>query len=95
MIYDTNENLLKLQNAFAMTMDLNTLGKPKITFYKTPDDSNDFKPLLKSISKLGINQVVIDCTLKNTYLLFEQGIDVNMMNEYVVSEVNIYLFPYY
>lgn len=95
VIYDSSENLLRLQNAFSMTMDVNTFNKPKITFYKVPDDSNDYKPMLKSISKLGINQVLIDCSLKNTYSLLEQSIGVNMMNEYVVrfdSEKSLFCF---
>lgn len=84
VIYDSNESLLKLQNSFSMTMDLNTMGKPKITFYKVPDDSEDYKILLKSISKVGINQVLIDCSLANTLSLLQQSSKVNMMNEYVV-----------
>lgn len=85
IIYDNSESLLKLQNAFIMTLDPNTLGKPKVSFFKLPEDSNDYKPLLKSISKLGINQVLIDCSLKNTFSLLEQSTKANMMNEYVVS----------
>lgn len=83
-IYDSNDNLLKLQNSFTMTMDLNTMGKPKITFYKIPENSNDYRLLFKSISKMGINQVLIDCSLANTLSLLQQSSKVNMMNEYVV-----------
>lgn len=84
VVYENAESLLKLNDAFTMTMDPNTMGKQKISFHKLPDDSDDYKPLLKSISKKGINQVIIDCTLEKTYSLLRQGIDVSMMNEYVV-----------
>lgn len=86
-IYDSNESLLKFQNSFSMTMDINTMGKPKITFYKVPGDSNDYKPLLKSISKMGINQMLIDCSLANTLSLLQQSSKVNMMNEYLVRMI--------
>lgn len=84
IIYDNNENLVKFNDAFALTMDPNTMGKQKISFYKIPTDSNDFKPLLKKISKSGINQIVLDCSEVNIYSILRQSNDVNMMNEYVV-----------
>lgn len=83
-IYDNNENLLRLQNTFSFTMNLNTMGKPKITFYKTSDNSDDQKIILKRIAKMGINQVLIDCSLANTMSLLQQSSRVNMMNEYMV-----------
>lgn len=85
VIYDNNENLVKLNDAFTLTMDPNTMGKQKISFYKIPNDSDDFKPLLKRISKSGINQIVLDCSEVNIYSILRQSYDVNMMNEYVVS----------
>lgn len=88
-IYDNNENLLKLQNSFSMTMDLNTMGKPKITFYKITENSDDQKIVLKSISKMGINQVLIDCSLANTLSLVQQSSKVNMSNEYMVCWIII------
>lgn len=84
VIYENNENLVKFNDAFTLTMDPNTMGKQKISFYKIPSDSDDFKPLLKRISKSGINQIVLDCSEKNIYSLLAQSNDVNMMNEYVV-----------
>lgn len=84
VIYDNNENLVKFNDAFTLTMDLNTMGKQKISFYKIPNDSDDFKPLLKRISKSGNNQIVLDCSEVNIYSVLRQSSDVNMMNEYVV-----------
>lgn len=83
-IYDNNDSLLKLKHSFSMTINSNDMIKPKITFYKVPKDPNDYKLLLKSISKTGINQVLIDCSLDITLSLLRQSSKVNMMNEYVV-----------
>lgn len=84
VIYDNNDNLVKFNDAFTLTMDPNTMGKQKISFYKIPNDSDDFKPLLKRISKSGINQIVLDCSEVNIYSILRQSSEVNMMNEYVV-----------
>lgn len=84
VIYETADRLLKLNDAFTMTMDPNTMGKQKISLFKVTPGTDDHKPLLKSISKSGINQVIIDCSLKTTNALLEQSVGVNMMNEYVV-----------
>lgn len=93
-IYDNHENLLRLQTAFSMTIDQNSMGKPKITFYKVPEgaEPNDYKILLKSISKMGINQVLIDCSIDNTLSLLQQSSKVNMMNEYVVCWIFLNFF---
>lgn len=53
--------------------------------YKLPTFSNDYKPLLKDISKSGINQVMIACSLDNIRSVLKQSADGGMMNEYVVS----------
>lgn len=53
-------------------------------YYRLPMDSNDYKPILKDISKWGVSQVIIDCSLKNTYSILAQGAYVNMISEYVV-----------
>lgn len=83
-IYDNDDNLVKLQDTFSMNSGPDMVNKPFIKYYKLPIDSDDYKPLIKDISKSGVNQVMIDCTLKNTYSVLAQSVDVNMMSEYVV-----------
>lgn len=83
-IYESDDTLMKLQNTFSMNTGPNMISKQTITYYKLPADSNDYKPILKDISKSGINQVMIDCSLSKTYAVLSQSVDVNMMSEYVV-----------
>lgn len=63
-------------------------------YYKLPTDNGDYKPMLKDISKWGVSQVIIDCSLKNTYAVLAQSASVNMMSEYVVCLYFVYMYYY-
>lgn len=91
IIYDSEDNLAKLQDTFNDFTRIDNNGRKSVSFYKLPQDS-DYKPLLKSISKSGINQIMIDCTLDHTYAVLKQSTKVSMMNEYVVSFTEKYNF---
>lgn len=85
IVYDSEENLAKLQETFSLFSTLDIRGKQSVTFYKLPTDSDDYKIQLKSISKAGFNRIMIDCTLENTYAVLKQSAAVGMMSEYVVG----------
>lgn len=84
IIYDAEDNLSKLQDTFSLYSTLDIRGKQAVTFYKLPADSDDYKPILKAISKAGFNRIMIDCTLERTYSVLSQSTAVGMMSEYVV-----------
>lgn len=61
------------------------LGK-SVAIYQLPDDSN-YKPLLKRISKTGVNRFIVDCSLENLAKIIKQGAQFNMTQEYIVSHM--------
>lgn len=84
IVYDSDDSLVRLQEIFPISSELQyTTHKQSMKYYRLPMDS-DYKRMLKDISKSGVNQVMIDCTLDNTYSLLKQSASVGMMNEYVV-----------
>lgn len=85
IIYDSDENLAKFQDTFTMSFTVDFLGRQTVRLYKLPANSNDYKLLLKDISKTGINEIIIDCTLENTLLLLSQSIELELMSEYMVG----------
>lgn len=89
-IYDADENLAKLQETFNEFARIDNSDKQYVQFYKLPSDSDDYKMLLKSISKSNINRIMIDCTLEHTYSILKQTANVDMMNEYYVSLFSIF-----
>lgn len=88
VIYDSEMNLAKLQHTFNDFSRVDDSRKQSVTFFKLPSDTDDYLPLLKSVSKSGIVQVIIDCTMENTYSVLKQSIKIGMTNEYVVSIEN-------
>lgn len=91
-IYEESDNLIKMQDVLSTNSGFDMFEKQFAYYYKIPADSTDFKPLLKDISKWGINQVMIDCSLKNTYSILAQSVDVNMHSEYVVCFRHFHTF---
>lgn len=83
VIYDDDDALIRLQDIFSMNTRPGMMNKQTVKFYKLPSDSDDFKPVLKEISKSTVNQVMLDCSLKNTYSVLQQSVDVGMMSEYL------------
>lgn len=85
IVYDSDDSLVRLQEIFPISSEIQyTTHKQSIRYYRIPANSDDYKPLLKDISKSGVNQVMLDCTLENTYSLLKQSAPVGMMNEYMV-----------
>lgn len=91
-IYDSDESLVKLQDVLSIDSGFEMYEKQFMYYYRLPTDNEDYKPLLKDISKWGVNQVIIDCSLKNTFSVLAQSADVNMMSEYVVSVLSMHTF---
>lgn len=91
-IYDTDDALIRLQQIFQIsTSEEYDMVKQKLRFYRLPRSNEDYKVMLKDISKSSTYQVMIDCSIENTYTLLKESIQVGMMNEYVVS-FNNYFF---
>lgn len=88
VIYDDDDNLIKFQDTFSLyaTQDLD---KQPIKFYKLPKGTDNFRPVLKDISKSGTKQVIIDCTIENTFTILKQSIAIGMNSEYDVSSFAI------
>lgn len=84
VIYDSELNLPKLQHTFNDFSKVDNSGKQSVSFFKLPTDTDDYQPMLKSISKSGIVQVIVDCTMEKTYSVLKQSVKVGMANEYVV-----------
>lgn len=83
VIYEDNYSLMRLY-------DILQIHKPAdkaIFVYQLPTDS-DYKPLLKLISKSGINRIVLDCSVEKTLEIIKQGMLVGMTKEYIVSVVS-------
>lgn len=88
IVYDSDDSLVRLQEIFPLSSELQ-FNKQSMKYYRLPKDSSDFKPLLKDISKSGVNQVMIDCSLENIRSILMQSPAVGMMNEYVVCRNTI------
>lgn len=84
IIYDSDESLVRLQEIFPLSTELQ-YNKQSMKYYRIPKDHNDYKPLLKDISKSGVNQVMLDCSPESIRSILRQSSAVGMMNEYVVS----------
>lgn len=80
IIYEDGYSLMRLHDIMQAH---EALGK-SVAIYQLPDDSN-FKPLLKRISKTGMNRFIIDCSLDNLGKIIQQGIQFNLTQEYIVS----------
>lgn len=93
VIYDDDDNLIKFQDTFSLyaTQDLE---KQPIKFYKLPKGTDNFRPVLKDISKSGTKQVIIDCTIENTFTILRQSIAIGMNSEYDVSSFAIVLIVF-
>lgn len=88
IIYDSDDSLVRLQEIFPISSELQYRShKQSIRYYKLSLDYVDYKPMLKDISKSGINQVMMDCSLDKIRAVLKQSNDVGMMNEYVVSVI--------
>lgn len=86
IIYESDDSLVRLQEIFQISSELQYRAhKQSIRYYKLPLVYTDYKPMLKDISKSGINQVMMDCSLENIRSILKQSGHVGMMNEYVVS----------
>lgn len=84
VIYDEEEKLVKLQDMFTL-FSTKDIDKQPIKFYKLPKGSDDYKPILKKISKSDTHRVMIDCTIEKTYSVLKQSIAIGMNSDYDVS----------
>lgn len=82
VLYENGYSLMRLQDILQAH---ESLGKA-VAIYQLPDDAN-LKPLLKRISKSGVNRFIVDCGLENLARIIQQGIQFNMTKEYIVSSV--------
>lgn len=80
IIYDSLDSLARLH----YVLQLNA----KVNIYRLPKDSDDFKPIMKEISRSGETRIIIDCSIKNTIEVLRIADDVNLKEEYVVSRRN-------
>lgn len=86
VIYDSEESLLRLNDVLQMF----PVGYKAVTVYKYP--GKDFvRPFLKDIAKTLENRIIVDCGIENTIEIFKQGLDVQMMGEYMVTSLRFNL----
>lgn len=77
IVYDSSDGLARLQYILQLG------AKAKV--YRLPADSEDFKPVLKEISRSGETRIIIDCKYKNIIKVLQIASEVNLKEEYVVS----------
>lgn len=82
VLYEDGYSLMRLHDILQAH---EALGK-SVAIYQLPDDSN-YKPLLKRISKTGVNRFIVDCSLENLAKIIQQGVQFNMTQEYIVSDI--------
>lgn len=79
VIYDSDESLIRLNDILQMF----PAGRRSVMVYKYPGNAM-IRNLLKDISKHSETRVVVDCNIVNIAEIVKQGLEVNMMNEYMV-----------
>lgn len=77
IVYDSLDSLTRLQYVLQLGAKANV--------YRLPTDSNDYKPILKEISRSGETRIIIDCSYENTVEVLRVAAEVNLKEEYVVS----------
>lgn len=87
IIYDSKESLIRLNNVLQMLPS----GYKVVTIYKYPDKEM-IKSFLKSISKNMEHRIIIDCSIENTLEIIKQGLEVKMMDEYMVRCISFLFF---
>lgn len=80
IIYDNKESLIRLNNV----LQILPAGYKAVTVYKLPE-RDSIKSFLKSIAKNMEHRIIIDCSIENTIEIIKQGLNVKMMDEYMVS----------
>lgn len=79
VIYDTDESLLRLNDVLQMF----GIGYKQVTVYKYPGKEMA-RSFLKDIAKTMENRIIIDCSIENSMEIIKQGLEVRMMDEYMV-----------
>lgn len=79
VIYDSDESLIRLNDILQMF----PAGLKSVMLYKYPG-KDMVKNLLKGIGKHSETRVIVDCSIANIAEIVKQGLEVNMMNEYMV-----------
>lgn len=82
IIYDSDESLIRLNGILQMFH----AGHKSVSVYKFPGKDR-IKHFLKDISKSMENRIIIDCNIENVAEIVKQGLDVKMMDEYMVREI--------
>lgn len=90
VLYEDGYSLMRLHDILQAH---EALGK-SVAIYQLPNDDN-FKPLLKRISKSGVNRFIVDCSLENLAKIIQQGIQFNMTQEYIVGDESILLYFFF
>lgn len=80
IIYDNKESLIRLNGIIQML----PAGNRAVTVYKLPGKGY-VKSILKIIQKSHLDRVIVDCNVENTMEIMKQGLEINMMDEYMVS----------
>lgn len=80
IIYDSKESLIRLNGIIQML----PAGHRAVTVYKL-SGKGYVKTLLKIIQKNHLNRVIIDCNVDNTIEIIKQGLEIKMMDVYMVS----------
>lgn len=79
IIYDSDEGLIRLNGILQMFK----VGPKAVSVYKYPG-KDKIKKLMKDIFKSMENRIIIDCSIENIAEIFKQGLDIKMMDEYMV-----------
>lgn len=79
IIYDSDESLIRLNGILQMFQS----GYKAVTVYKFPG-KNRIKHMLKEIAKTMENRLIVDCSIENIAEIVKQGLDVRMMDVYLV-----------
>lgn len=87
VVYDSDDALVRFQELFRISSSpeyFSSLGRQIFRFYRLPAIKDDYKVMLKDISKSGFNQMIVDCSIENIYTLLKESMQVGMMDEYLV-----------
>ncbi|KAL1455589.1 hypothetical protein WDU94_009673, partial [Cyamophila willieti] len=85
IIYEKHENLVYLQevlqNAYEDESQIKP-GHPPIIVRQLPQDTMDFRPLLKEIKNASESHILLDCAVEKTVTILKQAQEVNLMGNY-------------
>lgn len=83
ILYENNDNLERMY----VILEQHEPTDPPVTLYQLPDDTDDYKTLLKAIQVTGANNIIFDCSQEKIERIMQQADELKILEDYEVFTV--------